>query len=619
MDLQQEHKYIRNSKQTPDEYLKELIFKLKDKANILEKLNNNFSWYRLGLFFLGVIISLLFFFFTSNLLTIISILFFLISFAILAHIHGKIIRGLNRLNAWIKIKETHCARINLDWKNIPNVIDQNLDNSPIEIDLDITGNKSLLQLIDFTVSIQGRSLLRSWLLNKAPNKNEIYERQKLVKELIPHSRLRDKMYLIKMMLNKNDFNGELVINWLKNFTPQKSIKKLLILLSILAPLNIILFILSLTINLPAYWAITLLFYIGIYYFGRDRRNNLFEEIEFLNDELKKFRSILTLLENYPYPGNSLIKNECNIFLDKNKLPSFLLKSIENSMSFLRLRKGNPFVWTLIRLLFPIDYFFTRKIDNYKEKLFKKLPAWLNTFYKIDALNSLANFAYLNPEYKFPDIVPGNSPGEKIFEAIEIGHPLIPHENKVFNNFQISSIGETAIITGSNMSGKSTFLRTLGINVCLAYSGGPVNARTLNLSLFRIFTCIKVSDSVIDGISYFYAEVKRLKQLLEIINEKNKLPLFFLIDEIFSGTNNIERLKGSKAFIKALSQANGLGVVATHDLELIKLEQEILNIKNYHFKEEIRNDKMVFDYKINPGPCPTTNALIIMKMEGLPVE
>jgi DNA mismatch repair ATPase MutS len=134
----------------------------------------------------------------------------------------------------------------------------------------------------------------------------------------------------------------------------------------------------------------------------------------------------------------------------------------------------------------------------------------------------------------------------------------------------------------------------------------------------LFTCIKVSDSVTDGISYFYAEVKRLKALLDEI-EKSKPPVMFLIDEIFRGTNNIERLKGSSAFIKKLAGTNAVGAIATHDLELVKLADKISSVKNYHFKEDIKDSKMIFDYRLNNGPCPTTNALKIMKLEGLPVD
>jgi DNA mismatch repair ATPase MutS len=170
-----------------------------------------------------------------------------------------------------------------------------------------------------------------------------------------------------------------------------------------------------------------------------------------------------------------------------------------------------------------------------------------------------------------------------------------------------------------MAGKSTFLRTIGVNLCLAYAGATVNADRLETSLFRLFTCIKVSDSVQDGLSYFYAEVKRLQALLAAAKADDSLPVLFLIDEIFRGTNSRERLIGSRSYIRELAKGSSVGLVATHDLELIKLADEIEGVTNLHFREEVSNGRMVFDYRLRPGPCPTTNALTIMRLEGLPVE
>ncbi len=159
---------------------------------------------------------------------------------------------------------------------------------------------------------------------------------------------------------------------------------------------------------------------------------------------------------------------------------------------------------------------------------------------------------------------------------------------------------------------------LGVNFVLAFAGGPVNASMLRTSLFRIFTCIRVSDSVTDGYSYFYAEVRRLRQLLDALEESG-LPLFFLIDEIFKGTNNRERLVGSRAYIRALVGRTCLGIISTHDLELVKLADTLPGVKNDHFREEVIDGSMRFDYTLRPGPSPTTNALKIMRMEGLPVD
>ena len=206
-----------------------------------------------------------------------------------------------------------------------------------------------------------------------------------------------------------------------------------------------------------------------------------------------------------------------------------------------------------------------------------------------------------------------------FVASDLGHPLLKPESKVCNDFALDGKHRVVILTGSNMAGKSTFLRTIGVNLSLAYAGAPVNATHLQTSLFRLFTCIKVSDSVQDGLSYFYAEVKRLQALLAATKMNDRLPVLFLIDEIFRGTNSRERLIGSRSYIRALSQGPSMGLIATHDLELIKLADEIEGVTNYHFREEVHDGRMVFDYRLRSGPCPTTNALKIMSLEGLPVE
>ena len=168
-----------------------------------------------------------------------------------------------------------------------------------------------------------------------------------------------------------------------------------------------------------------------------------------------------------------------------------------------------------------------------------------------------------------------------------------------------------------MAGKSTFLRTMGINLAMCFAGAPVNASSFSAIPFRLFSSINVTDSLDDGLSHFYAEVKRLRALLDILNDDHETPVFFMVDEIYRGTNNRERLKGSEAFLKNVAGKNGVGLVSTHDLELAQLEQSIPELSNWHFAETIEGGKMSFEYKLKPGPCPTTNALKIMEMEGLP--
>ena len=197
-------------------------------------------------------------------------------------------------------------------------------------------------------------------------------------------------------------------------------------------------------------------------------------------------------------------------------------------------------------------------------------------------------------------------------------PLLPAATRVTNDLEIRALGEVDILTGSNMAGKSTFLKTIGMNFCLAYAGAPVVATEFVAMPFRLHACIRITDSIVDGFSYFYAEVKCLRALLETLRTRDDLPLLYLVDEIFRGTNNRERLIGSRSYIRTLMGARGVGLIATHDFELARLADGNAFARNYHFRDDVSDGRLVFDYQLREGPCPTTNALKIMEMEGLPV-
>lgn len=599
--------------------LSNLISKLRSKKERLHKLSRSYSNYRLLLLVVETVAFFILFFAVSDLSAFISVGVFLIVFSVTAHLHNTLDNGIKKLELWIKIKSVNLARLNLDWENIPPVsYSDNESINPVETDLNLAGKESLHQLINTGTSRQAKSLLREWLNVKNPSAGEILHRQSLVRELVPLSLFRDKLVLNSMLSTKRDFDGRMLLKLLnkKTFLP-RNFKLIFGILIVLAPLNILLFLLFLESILPAYWGITTIIYIALFHFNNKEKERLLDEAEYISGELQKTESVFQHIEKYKYKSGSMLSELCKSFgLEKEK-PSVLINKLKNTVGFLRIRKGNPFVWNMIRAVFPVDFYFRLRLNNYRKLVLGKFSTWLETWYNLEALSSMANFAFLNPGYAFPEI---NDYKDSvfIFAGQKLGHPLIRKEVKICNDFSFNPEGEIAVITGSNMSGKSTFIRTIGTNLSLAYAGCVVNAEYLRISLFRLFTCIKVSDSVIDGISYFYAEVKRLKSLLGEIGI-SEYPVLFLIDEIFRGTNNVERLKGSSAFIKKLAVTNSIGAVATHDLELVKLSDEIKRVKNYHFREEIRDSKMVFDYKLNNGPCPTTNALRIMQLEGLPVD
>lgn len=609
--------------------LAELEIVIRKFENRAEKLNTRIkqiSFYRLSALLFGIALLLFCFFYLNTVYTTAVLFLLIVSQGILSVPHNRLINSLLRHRTYISIKQSYVDRIELNWANIPLTPQfTNQTEDPVGIDLNITGPQSLLQLVDLTTSEKGRSFLRSWLLNLKPDYYTLIERQKLIKELIPLTLFRDKLLLNARLVSKKDLNIEGLLNWLKQSSGnEKKIKNLLLIMGIWAPINIILILLGSSGIISTIWPLSLGLYSVIYMMNQRYIKSTSENAEFIKDELSKFSSLFYFLESYNYKSNNRLKELCSPFLDPDRAPSAELKGLKRMITVLSLQK-NPFIWFAMIVIFPWDYFYALKLQKYKGILAEYLPGWLEIWANLEALNSLAAFAYLNPEYIFPEISDDDineiksEIATEIFRAEKLGHPLIPKPHKISNDFSFKKNGEIAIITGSNMSGKSTFLRTLGINLMLAYSGGPVNAICFRTHLFRVFTCIKVSDSVIDGISYFYAEVKRLKLLLDELKGKSNLPLLFLIDEIFKGTNNIERLIGSRSFIKSIAGKNGLGCVTTHDLELVKLADEINEIRNFHFREEVHTGKMHFDYVLREGPCPTTNALRIMELEGLPVE
>lgn len=609
---------LNGSYQDRRDHLSRLIEKLNSRKIYLQRISRIYSNYRLLVFITEVITFFVLFFGVSDVATFISLAVFFAVFSVLTHYHNKLDRDIKKLELWIIIKTAHLARLNLDWKNIPPL--NNITQRPEinEVDLDLSGNDSLLQLINTGTSQQSKLMIREWLNSKIHHVDEIIERQELIKELIPLTVFRDKLALNSILSSRVEFNGDLLYKLLsKNEASYKPLKIIFVLLSVLAPLNLLMFVLYLWNILPAYWGISTLIYISLSHYGNKEKEQVMYEAEFISDKLKKIAGVFIFLENYRYKTGSKLSKLCEPFKLNKRQPSFLIKKIKNSVEFLRIRKGNPVVWFMITIIFPVDIYFKLRLKKYKHIIEGKFNIWMDAWYKLEALCSLANFAYINPDYTFPEIIE-NDENKIIFRGKQLGHPLIKNEDKVCNDFSFNPDGEIALITGSNMSGKSTFVRTLGINLSLAYAGSVVNADKLEVSLFNLFTSIKVNDSIKDGISFFYAEVKRLKALLDEI-EKSEYPVFFLIDEIFRGTNNIERLKGSSMLIKKLTETNAAGAVATHDLELVKLSKTNIKVRNYHFKEEIIEGKMIFDYLLNTGPCLTTNALKIMKLEGLPVE
>lgn len=598
-----------------------VISKLDERIQYLTGKSERFSSIRLIVFALGVVLSITGYFISKEIGWIVTILS-LAGFGITVHLHNVLLQGIRKCFTYKKIKEENLARMRVDWKNIPNPINNDPPSEmSAERDLDLTGKYSLHNLLDTAVSLEGSSLLRKWISGSDPDRKVIDERQQIVKELSGLDRFRDRFILKSRLVSRKILHCQKIIDWLNTSESVMLPGRLLYIASTLIFTYIALFVLNLLGYLPQIWLFVFVLYFFVYISNQKKISKIVEDSSELESQLKKFSALVLFTGQYSFKNKPKLNEFLNVFKEGNQSAAHELKELQNIISALLIR-ANPFVGIVLNILFPYDIYFCLKLIKIKKSIRENIIVWSEKLNELECYISLANFSHLNPGYTFPEITIDS---DHELDMIELGHPLISPDKKVCNDFSFDRKNEIVIITGSNMSGKSTFLRSAGINLCLAYAGAPVNAEKFKVSLFDLFTCIKVNDSVVDGISYFYAEVKKLRTLLDKFENTNgsvqnyELKKFFLIDEIFKGTNNKERLTGSRAFVKELAKKNATGFVTTHDLELINLEKEIPVIENYHFREEIVNDKMEFDYKIHKGPCPTTNALKIMKLSGLPVE
>ncbi len=601
--------------------LERLIRRVDARLVRLERLHARISWYRLAVFVGSFLVAVAATFAFSGAAALAIVALGLVVFAVFVRIHNRVESAYRRHRLWRRIKSSQLARLTLDWDGIP--IRRHHDASaahPFAADLDLFGDRSLFQLLDTAGSEDGSQRLRKWLLDVDPSSDVILNRQELIRELLPLSRFRDKLRLAFDFGTEARLEGEKLRIWVK--TPQSPRRLRAIFLPaclLLATNHLLVFMYVFGLVEHPLWEVTLAAWF-LFFLARFREvRPLLDSVVALDDQLSALSRVLGFLQSYPYREGSRVERLCSVFRNQDTRPSRQVRHAKLLSSLAGLRM-NPLLGLLLNLLIPWDILLGWLIARLRQRLEGLVPLWLDRSAELEAAGSLANFGYLNPAYAFPAAEPVDTSAGRhfVFEATALGHPLIPASARVSNDF---SLGDTqlVVLTGSNMSGKSTFLKTLGINMVLAYTGGPVCAADLRLGLFRLFSCIRVTDSVQDHVSTFYAEVRRLKQLLDALGAPDDRPLFYLVDEIFRGTNNRERVAGGRAFMAALLGQNGTGAISTHDLELAFAGERLTRVANYHFREELTGRHMVFDYSLRHGICPTTNALKIMELEGLPVD
>ena len=544
---------------------------------------------------------------------------FVALFLIVAGYHNRLESRMHRLRLWKQIKLVHLARLRLDWNHIPARQSSAPEQHPYAKDLDLVGPHSLLHLLDTTVSSHGQARLVSWLLEQPPEPDQWLMRRRLVQELIPRSLFRDRLGLEAQLIGEQEINGRRLEAVLQHAVGFPHLTTVLAIQTLLASATIGLGLGALLNWLPNYWMWSFAAY-ALLYFKTDQGEELLEHAVGVHFELEKLGAVLGFVERHARHRHAALADLWAPLLAPDVNPPQLVRQAARTLHAISV-KAHPVIHLIANAFCPWDLWFTYRLQRIQAQVTAHLPTWMDRLAEVEAASALATFAALHPSYRWPDPLtadPRRNGAQARLSAKNLAHPLIPETHRIPNDLALETLGTVLLVTGSNMSGKSTFLRTLGINLCLAQAGAPVCAGLFEWTWVRLATCIRVDDSLEAGLSFFYAEVKRLKSLLDATTDRSGAPVVFLIDEIFKGTNNRERLIGSRSYISALSQGNGFGLVTTHDLELTDLDKTVTGLRNTHFQETVAAGALQFDYKLRPGPCPTTNALRIMELEGLPV-
>jgi DNA mismatch repair ATPase MutS len=328
----------------------------------------------------------------------------------------------------------------------------------------------------------------------------------------------------------------------------------------------------------------------------------------------RWRGMIAAIERESFDAPLLKELQSRLSAGKRKA-SEEIASLERIVGYVDARRNEVFR-LLIGPMLMWDVHCARALVRWRARAGSHVRAWLATLGEIEALASIAGFAHEHPAFVFPAIE-----AEPLVEARALGHPLIADAARVGNDVTLEGGGRAMVVTGSNMSGKSTLLRAIGVNAALAFAGAPVCAASLRVGPSRVATSMRIADSLEEGVSHFYAELRRLKRVLDWATEPGRPPVLFLLDEILHGTNSRERVIGACAVVRELLERGALGAVSTHDLGITALERELGasgRVQNVHFEEQVHGDTMTFDYVLRPGIVQSSNALRLMRAVGITV-
>lgn len=523
--------------------------------------------------------------------------------------HNKIQTEMDYAKGIISLNEKNIARITGDWKHFKDQGEEYMDvDHPYGNDLDIVGKKSLFQFLNTTNTYHGRKAFKDAMLHRSFSPNEVLSRQKAIVELSKDFVFLNNIwyYFSKIGISHNisEFIQELQSN--RPFLKHKILKPILMRLPIVTCILLGLSLLfpQLRILLPISVGFVFLQMV-IWLVGVPSIHNYLMRTSGHTFKLNPYCTIIDIIEQQEFQSEKL-KEVQNILSASDVSAKKAIKELNKINDRLSARH-NSILYFVLNILLLWDYECIILMENWKNAYAPYCEEWFTALGEFESLTCFANM----PDVCALTCIPEISDGKKI-TANELGHPLIMNEDRVTNSMNFNN--DIFIISGSNMSGKTTFLRTVGINLILAKCGSFVCADKLEFSLFQIVTSMRIADDLNEGISTFYAELKRIKHIIDAAKmDSNTL---FLIDEIFRGTNSADRLSGARTVAAKLHSFGVSGMITTHDLELCSLESQYARMHNFNFRETYEDKKIKFDYKMRSGKSQTTNAKFLMELVGI---
>ena len=477
-------------------------------------------------------------------------------------------------------------------------------------DMDVFGHASLFQYLNRTTSESGAEKLAEWLSSPA-SEAFITERQQATKELVTKNDWRQKLQALGKESSIKKSSLQQIKNWLKAPTIFIQFKHWQWLRWLLPSI-----ILSVTglyifdIVAEKVWYLFLLIYLVIGYQLNKIIAPIHNQLSALVNDLEVLSNSLSIVEIESFDAD-LLQNLKKL-LQQNTNASIKIKYLKKILNRLDLRY-NMVISIPLNVLFLWNLQQVLDLEKWKKSNDSNVESWFDILATFEVLNSFSTLHFNNPAWCFPTI------NEKHFsiQAKEMGHPLINKKKRVNNFINITNTGEVMLVTGSNMAGKSTYLRSIGVNTILTMAGAVVCAKSFHISAIQLISSMRIADNLEESTSTFYAELKKLKTIIEKINRGEHV--FILLDEILRGTNSLDRHTGSEALIRQLIKQKAAAVLATHDVELADLEKEFTNnILNYHFDAQVNGEELYFDYKLKKGVCTNMNASLLMKKIGLEI-